>query len=81
MLMITMEIVSEATLKAPEPVGTNQEVRPMQAGSKTEVEIIIIPKKNSLSTSLPSREEAVIVNTSRARVIATGVIRLLNWAT
>ena len=81
MLMIAMEIVSEATRKAPEPVGINQEVRPMQAGSKTEVEIIMIPEKNSLSTSLPSREEAVIVNTSRAKVIATGVIRLLNWAT
>ena len=73
--------VIEETRNAPEPRGTSNEDLPMEAGIRTDSEIIIEAERKSPSTSLPSKEEAAIVKPRSAIVITKGATRLLNWAT
>ena len=81
MLRIAIARPSVPTRNAPESRGISHEALPMHAGIRTEREIRIAPDKKSPPTSLPSREDAPIVNPSRARVIAIGANRLLNCVT
>ena len=71
-----MEPIREAEF----PRGINLEDLPMIAGTKTE-SVTSAAEFSSLLKSLPSSDDVTMNKNNRDAAIATGEIRLPNWAT